>query len=75
MEPDLSSLISQKNKILENIGNLNNNIQQAKNELELIKTAILKTCNHDWKKDMGSYGPYEKPDYYCEKCGSIDYRW
>jgi hypothetical protein len=75
MEPDISTLLCQKNKILENISTLNYQLRLANQELENIKNVILKTCQHEWKRDNANCGPYDKPDYYCEKCGSIDYRW
>ena len=72
-------LISDKNKkkseLFLKINILKNQQRELELEIDNISKEILEICDHNWVRDDCSYGPYEKPDYVCTICHSIDYRW
>lgn len=71
----INKKLNDKKKLYEQLNILIKKEKEIQIEIDNISKEIFKICDHNWVRDDSSYGPYEKPDYICTICHSIDYRW
>lgn len=65
---NINDLINIKNSKIKEKWELYRKYQDMDEVIKKLESEIYKKCNHKWKRDDYSYGPYDKAEYICEHC-------
>lgn len=71
----LKTSMEERSRLANDKYRLERELRKLESKINENESLILKTCQHNWVRERGYFGPYEKPDDYCTICGSIRYRW
>lgn len=71
----LKTSMEERTRLANEKYSLERELRELESKIKENESFIMKTCQHNWVRERGYFGPYEKPDDYCTICGSIRYRW